>query len=247
VDAAIERIVAVRDGKDYRLNGSGYLITNGDVANLTSVFATTGSDQKAITAFIVERDSSGFSITKIEGLTGAQARYACEGLFEDCRVPRENLLGKEGEGMSIVTGMLGEIGAATAAKATGLAQSALEYSIEYAKQRIQFGHPIARIQAIQSMLANMATRIEASRCLFYKAAFLVEQGDKNAPKFGAMAKYFASEAAMSVTCDAVQILGGYGYMRDYPVERMMRNAKLTQIAEGNNQAQQLIIAASLLE
>ena len=244
-DSATGSVTAASDGESYTLNGSGFFITNGDVAHITSVFASH-IDKEMVAAFIVEKDTPGFSIAKMKDLTGGQARYANEGLLKDCHLHQDSLLGRKEHSIDTVTDLSSLASMTTAARATGLAQAAFDYSLEYAKQRVQFGRPIAKFQSIQVMLANMAAKVEASRCLCYKAAFLLEQQDKDAARFSAIAKYFASDAAMGMTCDAVQILGGYGTIMDYPVDRMMRNAKLTQITEGNNQAQQIAIATMLI-
>ncbi len=232
-------LVGTTEGQTYILNGAHCFIANGDVADIVTVFLRVGG---AVSAVLVKKGTPGFSVARTEGLTGSEARYSCKAVFQDCRVPLENLLGQEGEGLRIMGDFVGEMSCATAARAVGLAHGALEFAIEYAKNRVQFGSPIIQFQAIQSLLAGMVTKVEAARHLLYRAASMFDQGGKDVNKFSAMAKYFASEAAMSVTTDAVQIAGGYGYIKDYPLEKMMRNAKLTQISEGTNQIQQLIIA-----
>lgn len=248
LDISAAVITATMDGSDYVLNGVKYFIVNGDVADIFGVFAKTDSAQGAgsIRGFLVEKGIPGLSVTKIEGMKGSEARYTCEGVFKDCRVSKESLIGKDGEGMSIILGIIPEVSCSAAARAVGLAQASVDHSAEYAMQRVQFGRPVGQFQAIQSMLAAMAAKTEAARHLLYKAASLVDQKSKDASKFAAMAKYFATDAAMSVTIDAVQIHGGYGYMKDFPIERLMRNAKLTQVTEVNNLIQQVIIAKSLL-
>ena len=242
LDLAAVSVTAIKEGRTYVLNGAPCFIANGDVANILPIFVLTNG---AISGLLVEKGTSDFSVVKIEGLTGSEARYGCQAIFKDCHVPIESLLGQEGDGLRIMVDFMGEIGCSAAARAVGVAQGVLDYAIQYAKDRVQFGRSIFQFQAIQSLLAGMATRVEAARHLLYKAASMYDQGSKDAYRFAAMAKYFASEAAMSVSTDGVQIAGGYGYMKDYPLEKMMRNAKLTQIAEGPNQIQQLIIAKSL--
>ena len=246
-DAAAGSTTAVKEGDHYVLNGTKVFNTNGGEAGVYVVFAMTdkASGLKGMSAFIVEKDTPGFTFGKKEVKMGIRSSVQRELIFENCRVPAENLLGKEGQGFKIAMGTLdgGRIG--VAAQSVGLAQGALEEAIKYSKQRVQFGKPIASNQAISFMLADMATKVEAARMLTYRAAFLKSQGLAYA-KEAAMAKMFASDAAMAVTTDAVQIFGGYGFSREYPVERMMRDAKITQIYEGTNQAQRMVIAGSIL-
>lgn len=242
LDLTAVPVTAIREDRNYVLNGSPCFIANGDVANIFALFVRTNG---TISGLLMEKGTPNFSVVKTEGLTGSEARYGCQAVFKDCPVPIENLLGKEGDAPRIMADFMGEIGCSTAARAVGLAQGVLDYAIQYAKDRVQFGRPIIQFQAIQSLLAGMATRVEAARHLLYKAASMFDQGSRDAYRFAAMAKYFASEAAMSVSTDGIQITGAYGYMKDFPLEKMMRNAKLTQIAEGPNQIQQLIIAKNL--
>ena len=246
-DASGQKTVAVLDGDDYVLNGSKIFITNAGEADTYIVFAMTDKSKgmKGITAFIVEKDMPGFSFGKKERKMGIHTSLTNELVFQDVRVPKENLLGEVGGGFKIAMATLdgGRIG--VAAQALGLAEAALDHAIKYSKERVQFGQPIAKNQAISFMLADMATKIEAARLLVYRAANLKDQG-LSYSKEAAMAKMFASDIAMEVTSDAVQIFGGYGYSKDYPVERLMRNAKITQIYEGTNQVQRMVISGSIL-
>ncbi|MEW6034267.1 MAG: acyl-CoA dehydrogenase family protein [Chloroflexota bacterium] len=237
---ATPAIAAVPDGESYVLDRSKEFVANGDIAHIVIVFAS-GS------CFLIEKGAPGFSLVRIPGMTGCQARYASQAMFVKCRIPKQNLLGTEGDASDIMTSAVAEAGCANAARAVGIALAAAEYAADYSKKRYQFGRPIARFQAIGSMLATMATRTEAARQLVYKAASLIDQGSPDATKFGCMAKHFASDTAMSTTTDAVQILGGYGYMRDYPIERLMRAAKLAQITEVNNKVEELLIARSIVD
>ena len=247
-DAAAMRTMAVRRGDTYILNGSKRFITNGGLAHVNSVMAitdpTTGT--RGISAFIVERDYPGFSVGRVEDKMGIRGSQTAELIFTDCEVPVANLLGHEGDGFKIAMGTLDRTRPGIGAQAVGIAQGALDLAVEYAKQRIQFNKPIAENQGIQFMLADMATKVEASRLLVYNVAEMIDRGEKNFSKYSSMAKLFASDAAMEVTNDAIQVLGGYGYITEYPAERMMRDAKITQIYEGTNQIQRLVIARALL-
>ena len=246
-DAASQQTTAVLDGDCYVLNGSKIFITNGGEAETYVVFAMTDKSKgvKGITAFILEKGMSGFSFGKKEHKLGIRASLTRELIFTDVRVPKENMLGKEGEGFKIAMTTLdgGRIG--VAAQALGIAQAALDHAIAYSKERIQFGKPIASNQAIAFMMADMATKVDAARLLTYRAAYLKDQGLPFS-KEAAMAKMYASDIAMAVTVDAVQIFGGYGFTREYPVERLLRNAKITQIYEGTNQVQRMVISGALL-
>ncbi|SDF46494.1 acyl-CoA dehydrogenase [Sporolituus thermophilus] len=246
-DAASQQTTAVLDGDHYVLNGSKIFITNGGEAEIYVVFAMTDKTKgvKGISAFILEKGMPGFTFGKKEHKMGIRASQTMELIFQDVKVPRENLLGKEGEGFKIAMSTLdgGRIG--IAAQALGIAQAALDHAVKYAKERVQFGKPIASNQAIAFMLADMATEIDAARLLTYRAAYAKDQG-RPFSKEAAMAKMYASDVAMRVTTDAVQIFGGYGYTREYPVERLMRNAKITQIYEGTNQVQRMVISGALL-
>ena len=247
-DAAAMRTMAVRRGDTYILNGSKRFTTNGGLAHVNSVMAitdpTTGT--RGISAFIVERDYPGFSVGRVEDKMGIRGSQTAELIFTDCEVPVANLLGHEGDGFKIAMGTLDRTRPGIGAQAVGIAQGALDLAVEYAKQRIQFNKPIAENQGIQFMLADMATKVEASRLLVYNVAEMIDRGEKNFSKYSSMAKLFASDAAMEVTNDAIQVLGGYGYITEYPAERMMRDAKITQIYEGTNQIQRLVIARALL-
>ncbi len=247
-DAAAMSTRAVRKGDVYVINGQKCFITNGGIADIYTVFAKTDESAgvKGISAFIVEKDFPGFEVGKKESKMGIRGSQTTELIFTDMEVPAENLLGKEGEGFKIAMMTLDRTRPTIGAQAVGIAQGALDYAVAYAKERVQFGAPIARLQGIQFMIADMAMQIEAARQLVYYAANLVERAGREASAVSAMAKCFASDVAMRVTVDAVQILGGYGYMTDYPLERMMRDAKITQIYEGTNQIQRVVIARHIL-
>ncbi len=247
-DAGAAQATAKLDGDSYRINGTKIFITNAGEAEIYIVFAMTDPEKKArgLSAFIVEKDAPGLSFGKKERKMGLRSSPTLEMIFEDCRVPQENLLGREGEGFKIALSTLDGGRNGIAAQALGIAQGALEEAATYAQSREQFGQPIARFQAISFMLADMATKVEASRLLTYQAAFLESQGLPYG-NASAMAKLFASEAAMEITTDAVQIFGGYGYTRDYPVERFMRDAKITEIYEGTSEAQRMVISRNLMK
>ncbi len=247
-DAAAMQTFAVRKGDKYILNGSKRFITNGGLAQVNSIFAITDpkAGTRGISVFIVEKDFPGFSVGRIEEKMGIKGSQTAELIFTDCEVPAENLLGREGDGFKFAMMTLDRTRPGVAAQAVGIAQSALDLALSYSKQRIQFKKPIAENQGIQFMLAGMATKIEAARLLVYNAAEMIDRGEPNFSKYSSMAKLYASDIAMEVTGDAVQILGGYGYMKEYPAERMMRDAKITQIYEGTNQIQLLVIARALL-
>ncbi len=235
-------------GDKYILNGTKIFITNAGSAETYVVFAVTDKSKgsRGLSAFIVDKDTPGFTFGKKEKKLGIRASYTYELIFEDCPVPKENLLGKEGEGFKIAMQTLDGGRNGIAAQAVGIAQGAFEVARDYAKERKQFGRSISQFQAISFMLADMATKIEAARLLTYQAAYLESEGLPYS-KASAMAKLFASDAAMEVTTNAVQVLGGYGYSREYPVERMMRDAKITQIYEGTNEVQRLVISRLVLE
>ncbi|MDW7650416.1 MAG: acyl-CoA dehydrogenase [Bacillota bacterium] len=241
-DAAGLRTNAKLDGDHYILNGTKIFITNGD-GDIFVVFAITDKSKgaKGISAFIVEKEFEGFRVGGHEKKLGIRASSTCELVFEDCKVPKENLLGKEGDGFKIAMSTLDGGRNGIAAQALGIAQGAFEAALAYSKGREQFGQPIFNFQAISFMLADMATKIEASRLLTYQAAWLEQEGQPYG-KASAMAKLYASDASMEITTNAVQIFGGYGYSREYPVERMMRDAKITQIYEGTNEVQRLVIS-----
>ncbi|WP_044641364.1 acyl-CoA dehydrogenase [Risungbinella massiliensis] len=247
-DAAAMKTTAVRDGDEYVLNGSKIFITNGGEAEIYIVFAVTdpAAKHRGISAFIVEKGTPGFSFGKKEKKLGIRSSPTLEIVMENCRIPASQLLGQEGEGFAIAMKTLDGGRNGIAAQAVGIAQGALDTALAYAKERKQFGKPIADLQAIQFKLADMSTQIEAARLLTYQAAWLEGQ-QLPYGKASAMAKLFASDTAMKVTTEAVQIFGGYGYTREYPVERMMRDAKITQIYEGTNEIQRVVIAKYLLK
>ncbi len=237
------------DGDYYILNGRKQWITNGGEAKVYSVIAATNRERGARgqSAFIVEDGFEGFSYGKKENKMGIRASATRELIFEDCKVPRENLLGKEGMGFKITLTTFDYTRPGVAAQAVGLAQGALEEAVKYAHQREQFGQAIKSFEAIQFMIADMATQIEAARALTYSVARMIDSGAKNTSAYSAMAKLIASDTAMKVTTDALQIHGGYGYMKEYPVEKMMRDAKITQIYEGTNQIQRLVIGREIIK
>ena len=247
-DAGSIQTRARRVGNDYGLNGNKIFTTNGSRADLAIVYAVTdpAKGKRGISAFLVETNSPGFSAGKLEDKLGLRSSETASLVFEDCRVPRENLLGEEGEGFRIALATLdgGRIG--IAAQALGIAQGCLEESVAYAQQRRQFGHAIAEFQAIQWMLADMATEIDAARLLTYRAAWLVEQG-KTVTKEAAMAKLFASETVNRVAYKAIQIFGGYGYIKEFAVERFFRDARITTLYEGTSEIQRLVIARRLID
>lgn len=247
-DAASMKTTAVRDGDDYILNGSKIFITNGGDAEVYIVFAVTDASlkHKGITAFIVEKGTPGFTFGKKEKKLGIRSSPTLEIIFDNCRVPASQRLGEEGQGFKIAMMTLDGGRNGIAAQAVGIAQGALDEALAYAKERKQFGQPIAKQQAIQFKLADMATQIEAARLLTYQAAWLESQGLPYG-KASAMAKLMAGDVAMQVTTEAVQVFGGYGYTREYPVERMMRDAKITQIYEGTNEIQRVVIANYLMK
>jgi acyl-CoA dehydrogenase len=247
-DAGSLRTRAVKEGDHYVINGSKVFITNGEVADTFIVFVSTNPQAgvKGVSAFIIERDTPGFSIGKKEHKMGMNGSGTVTLNFDNAIVPASQLLGKEGEGFKIAMSNLdgGRIG--IGAQALGIARAAFDASVEYVKQREQFGKPIADFQAIQFMLADMATKIEASRLMIYRAATLREAKQPCSME-ASMAKYYASDTAMYVTTEAVQLFGGYGYSKEYPVERFMRDAKVTQIYEGTNQIQRLVVAKNWLK
>ncbi|MGR6835694.1 acyl-CoA dehydrogenase [Syntrophomonas erecta] len=247
-DAGGTKTTARLDGDAYILNGTKVFITNGYYANTYIIIARTGDKSlgsKSISAFIVEKDTPGFSFGKKEKKMGIRTSATYELVFEDCRVPKENLLGQEGQGFKIAMSILDGGRNGIAAQAVGIAQGAYEFALNYSKERVQFGKPISKLQAIQFKLADMKIKIEAARLLTYQAAWKEGSGESYGLE-SAMAKAFAGDAAMWVTSEAVQILGGYGYSREYPLERMMRDAKITQIYEGTNEIQRVVIANNIL-
>jgi butyryl-CoA dehydrogenase len=249
-DAAGLHAMAVKDGDSYVLNGEKKWNTNGGAADIYTVFAVTDPNSKSrrISAFMLEKGMPGFKIGKVEDKMGIRCVPVVEIHFDNCRVPAKNLLGEvPGFGFKHAMATLDKARPGVAAQAMGLAQGALEYATVYAGHRQQFGSPIISFQMIQAMLADMATRVEAARNLVYAAAKAVDTDAPNVSKLSAMCKLFATDTAMEVTTDAVQIFGGYGYMRDYPIEKYMRDAKITQIYEGTNQVQRMVVARSLIK
>jgi alkylation response protein AidB-like acyl-CoA dehydrogenase len=249
-DAAALRSTATRDGDAYVLSGGKRFITNAGVAGLYTVFAKTDPEagSKGITAFLVEANSTGLEVLRVEPKMGIKGSTTGELAFDDVRVPIENRLGEEGDGFAIAMRVLDRSRPGIAAQALGLAQGATDVALAYAAERRSFGQPIAKHQLVAAMLADMETRTWAARGLLYRVGRMIDAGadGPELTKAAAMAKLFCSDTAMSVTTDAVQVLGGYGYMREFPVERMMRDAKITQIYEGTNQIQRLVIAREML-
>ncbi|RNB82010.1 acyl-CoA dehydrogenase [Brevibacillus fluminis] len=247
-DSAGMRTTAVKDGDEYILNGSKIFITNAGEAETYIVFAVTdpAAKHKGVSAFIVEKGMPGFTMGKKEKKLGIRSSLTLAVHFDNVRVPKENLLGEEGHGFKIAMMTLDGGRNGIAAQALGIAQGAYEAALNYAKERVQFGKPISALQAIQFKLADMATKIEAARLLTYQAAWLEDQGLPYG-KASAISKVFAGDTAMEVTTEAVQVFGGYGYTRDYPVERFMRDAKITQIYEGTNEIQRVVISNMLLK
>ena len=247
-DAGAIKTTARREGDEYVLNGTKQFITNGGEAEIYTVITLTDPKKGArgASAFIVERDTPGFTFGKKEKKLGIRCSATRELVFHNCRIPKENLLGKEGLGFIVTMKTLDSSRPGVGALAIGLAQGALEAAVAYARQRVQFGHPVSAIQVVQHMLANMAMELEAARALVYATAKTIDSGAKDFTEEGAMAKVFATDMAMKVTTDAVQVFGGAGYMCDYPVEKMMRDAKINQIYEGTNQVLRNVIALELL-
>jgi alkylation response protein AidB-like acyl-CoA dehydrogenase len=250
-DSAAMRTEARREGDEYVLSGGKRFITNAGVAELYTVFAKTDPDagHAGISAFLVEAGAPGFEVGRIEPKMGIKGSTTGEIFFNDCRVAAENLLGQEGEGFPIAMRILDRSRPGIGAQGLGLAQGATDYALEYSKSRETMGKPIAEHQLIAATLADMETKCEAARGLLYKCGQLIDEGADGAEltKISAMAKLYCTDVAMDVTTDAVQILGGYGYIQEYPVERMMRDAKITQIYEGTNQIQRLVIAREMLK
>jgi alkylation response protein AidB-like acyl-CoA dehydrogenase len=249
-DVASNRMRAMRDGDGYRLNGSKRFITHGSVANVLTVFALTDPEaggRKGMSAFIVETDTPGFAAPRVEHKMGIRGSPTAELTFDDVRVPAINRLGEEGEGFKIAMETLDRSRLSIAAQAVGIAQGALDASISHAADRRQFGERVIDFQGIQWMLADMASQTEAARQLAYAAAARVDANASDLPYWTSSAKLVAGDTAMRVTTDAVQVLGGYGYITEYPVERMMRDAKITQLYEGTQQIQRLIVARQLLQ
>jgi alkylation response protein AidB-like acyl-CoA dehydrogenase len=244
-DPASMRTTAVRDGDEWVINGSKNWITNSSVADFYVVFAVTDRDNRRLSAFVVEADREGFSVGKLEHKLGIKGSPTGSPIFEDVRVPAANLIGTEGKGLSVALGTLERTRLGAAAQAVGIAQGATDYANAYAKERVAFGKPINELQAIQFKLADMETRTAAARELLYKACAMADRNEPGLAKHSSMAKLFASDTAMWVTVEAIQVLGGYGYVSEYPVERMMRDAKITQIYEGTNEIQRVVIARAM--
>ncbi len=248
-DVGSIRTTAKKDGDYYILNGTKQWITNGGEADIYTIFAVTNPQKgvRGASAIIVEKGTPGFEFGKKENKLGIRASATRELIFTDCKVPKENLLGGEGMGFIIAMKTFDQSRPAVGAQAVGVAQGALEEALSYSRVRKQFGTAISSFQAIQHMLADMETNVEAARALVYYAARVIDSGEKNVTRLSSMAKLFASDMAMKVTIDAVQILGGYGFMKEYPVEKMMRDAKITQIYEGTNQIMRNIIALDMIK
>jgi alkylation response protein AidB-like acyl-CoA dehydrogenase len=247
-DSAAMRSEARRDGDEYVLNGSKRFITNAGVAGIYTVFAKTDPEGRhaGISCFMVEADAPGFEVGRLEPKMGIKGSTTGELFFNDCRVPAANLVGAEGDGFKIAMQVLDRSRPGIAAQALGIAQGATDYALEYAKNRETMGQPIAEHQLIAGKLADMETKCEAARGLLYKAGLMIDEDAPGLTKVSAMAKLFCSDVAMEATTEAVQILGGYGYIKEYPVERMMRDAKITQIYEGTNEIQRLVIAREMV-
>ncbi len=248
-DAGGTRTTARLEGDHYVINGTKQWITNGGEAEIYTVIAITDRSKgpRGASAFIVEKGTPGFSFGKKEKKMGIRASATRELVFEDCRVPKENLISKEGMGFLVAMKTLDSSRVGVGAQGVGVAQGAFDEAVKFARQRVQFGHPVIGFQAIQHMIADMATEIEAARALVYAAARYADSGAKDVTKVSSMAKLFATDVAMRVTTNSVQVMGGSGYMREYPVEKMMRDAKILQIYEGTNQIQRNVIAQNIIK
>ncbi|MDQ3741004.1 MAG: acyl-CoA dehydrogenase family protein [Actinomycetota bacterium] len=244
-DPGSMRTSAVQDGDEWVINGTKNWITNVGIADFYVVFATTDRANRRITAFVVEKDRPGLSVGKLEHKLGIKGSPTGSPVFEDVRVPQENVIGEVGRGLAVALGTLERTRLGAAAQAVGIAQGATDYAAQYARERITFGKPINEHQAISFKLADMETGTAAARELLYKACALADRSDRLLGKYSSMAKLFASDNAMRVTVEAVQVLGGYGYVTEYPVERYMRDAKITQIYEGTNEIQRLVISRAM--
>jgi alkylation response protein AidB-like acyl-CoA dehydrogenase len=244
-DPAGMKTTAVKDGDEWVINGTKNWISNLGIADFYICFAVTDRESKRITAFVVEADRPGFSVGKLEHKLGIRASPTGQPIFEDVRVPHENVIGEVGRGLRVALGTLERTRLGAAAQAVGIAQGATDYAVAYARERRQFGQAINEFQGISFKLADMEIRTAAARELLYKACAMADQGHPESSKYSSMAKVFASDTAMAVTVEAVQVLGGYGYVKEYPVERMMRDAKITQIYEGTNEIQRVVIARTL--
>jgi alkylation response protein AidB-like acyl-CoA dehydrogenase len=249
-DTASMRCRATADGDEWVLNGQKSWITNAGVSQYYTVLAVTDPDGPRggnVTAFVVDKDDAGFEFGALERKLGIKGSPTRELLFEQCRIPGDRVVGEVGQGLKIALRTLDHTRVTIGAQAVGIAQGALDFAVGYVKERRQFGKAVAEFQGVQFMLADMAMKLEAARGMVYTAAAKSERGDADLSFYGAAAKCFASDVAMEITTDAVQLLGGYGYTKDYPVERMMRDAKITQIYEGTNQIQRLVMARQLLK
>jgi len=248
-DAAGIQTTAKHEGDEYVLNGTKQWITNGGEAEIYTVITITDKSKGArgASAFIVEKGTPGFHFGKKEKKMGIRASSTRELIFDNCRIPKENIIGKEGLGFIVAMRTLDNSRTGVGAQGVGVAQGAFDEALKFSRQRIQFGHPIISFQAVQHMLADMATEIEASRALVYAVARYIDSGARDITKESAMAKVYATDMAMRVTTNAVQVMGGSGYMREYPVEKMMRDAKILQIYEGTNQIQRNVIAQALIK
>jgi alkylation response protein AidB-like acyl-CoA dehydrogenase len=244
-DPAAMRTTARLDGGEWVINGTKNWITNAGVADFYVVFAVTDREARRVTAFVVEKDRAGFSVPKYEHKMGIHGSPTGQPVLEDVRVPQENVIGEVGRGMAVALGTLERTRLGAAAQAVGIAQGAIDYAVGYAKERVAFGKPIIEMQGLQFKLADMQTRTAAARELLYKACAMIDRNDPQRAQYSSMAKLFASDTAMYVTVEAVQVLGGYGYVSEYPVERMMRDAKITQIYEGTNEIQRVVIARQM--
>jgi acyl-CoA dehydrogenase len=240
------RTTAVRDGDEWVINGTKTWISNAGIADFYVVFALTDREQRRLTAFVVDKDTPGLSIGKLEHKLGIKGSPTGSPVFEDVRVPHENVIGEVGRGLAVALATLQRTRLGAAAQAVGIAQGATDFAARYASERVAFGAPINELQAIQFKLADMETGTAAARELLHRACVMSDAGDPAAAKYSSMAKLFASDNAMRVTVEAVQVLGGYGYVTEYPVERMMRDAKITQIYEGTNEIQRVIVARQML-
>lgn len=248
-DAAGIQTTARLEGNEYVINGTKQWITNGGAADIYTIIAITDKSKgpRGASAFIVEKDTPGFTFGKKEKKMGIRASVTSELVFDNCRVPKETLIAKEGMGFIVAMKTLDSSRTGVGAQGVGVAQGAFDEAVKFARQRVQFGHPIISFQAIQHMLADMATEIEAARSLVYSVARFIDSGIKDVSKESAMAKVFATDVGMRVTTNAVQVMGGSGYMREYPVEKMMRDAKILQIYEGTNQIQRNVIGQALIK
>lgn len=248
-DAGGTQTTARLEGNEYVINGTKQWITNGGEAEIYTIIAITDRSKgpRGASAFIVEKGTPGFSFGKKENKMGIRASATTELIFDNCRIPKDNLIGKDGAGFLVAMKTLDNSRTGVGAQGVGVAQGAFEEAVKFARQRIQFGHPVITFQAVQHMLADMATSIEAARALVYAVARFIDSGAKDVSKESAISKVFATDVAMKVTTDAVQVLGGSGYMKEYPVEKMMRDAKILQIYEGTNQIQRNVIGQALIK